>query len=176
VSSATPSTGTSTTRKVLAVVITILGLAAVVVALLLLTSNNNNSTSSNNANAASNAPQHAKKSTAKTVAFSPATVNVAVLNGTATAGLAHRVSVMLAGDGFKQGAVATAADQTRTATVVGYMPGKRAQGIAVAHALKLGPAVVQSVDPSTRAVACPPPAPCPSAVIVTVGSDLQNTP
>ncbi len=171
-----PPRGPSTLRKVLAVVVVLLALAAVVVALLLLTSSSGSTKSSGStSSASSNAPKH-NKTTVKVATINPATVTVSVLNGTATAGLAHRVSVELTGVGFKQGAVATAADQTRTATIVGYQPGHRTQALAVAKSLKLGPAVVQPVDQSTLAVACPPPTPCTSTVFVTVGSDLQNTP
>lgn len=101
-------------------------------------------------------------------------MTVSVLNGTATSGLAHRVAVKLSGTGYKQGTVATATDQTRTATVVAYMPGHRREATAVATALKLGSASVQPLDQNTQAVACPPPGACTSAVVVTVGSDLAN--
>ncbi len=172
-----PPRGPSTVRKVLAVVVALLVIAAVVVALLLLTATSGSTTStSSNANTSSSAPKTHKKATVRVATINPATVTVSVLNGTATAGLAHRVSVELTGVGFKQGAVATAADQTRTATIVAYQPGHRPAALGVAKSLKLGPAVVQPVDQSTLAVACPPPTPCTSTVFVTVGSDLQNTP
>jgi hypothetical protein len=102
----------------------------------------------------------------------PPPVTVAVLNGTATSGLAHRVATRLRSAGYKQGTIATASDQTRTATVVGFMPGHRRDALSVASALKLGSGSVQPVDTSTQAVACPPPAACNAAVVVTVGSDL----
>jgi hypothetical protein len=71
--------------------------------------------------------------------------------------------------------VATATDQTRTATTVAYLPGDKRDATAVAAALKLGPASVSPIDANTQAVACPPPAACTSAVVVTVGSDLATT-
>jgi hypothetical protein len=67
-----------------------------------------------------------------------------------------------------------AADQTHTTTVVAYTPGHRQQALEVATTLKLAPSAVQPVDQTTQQVACPPPAGCPSSVIVTVGSDLAR--
>ena len=78
----------------------------------------------------------------------PSTVTVSVLNGTASNGLAGRISNQLTSAGYKQGRVATASDQTRTATIVAYMPGHKPDALAVAKSLKLGPASVQPVDPS----------------------------
>jgi hypothetical protein len=101
-------------------------------------------------------------------------VTVAVLNGTATNELAHRVAAKLSAVGYKQGAVATAANQTQSATVVAYLPGFRNDALHVATALKLGPASVQPIDSSTQAVACPQPSPCTARVVVTVGADLAT--
>lgn len=103
-------------------------------------------------------------------AFSRGAVTVAVLNGTPTAGLAGQVATELVREGFGRGAVTNAQDQQRSATVVAYLPGHRKAAQEVARALRI-PAAVEPVDPDTRAVACPPPAPCTATVIVTVGSD-----
>jgi hypothetical protein len=108
------------------------------------------------------------------VAFNPTSVTVAVLNGTATNELAHRVALKLTGAGYKQGTVATAASQTQTATVVAYRPGFRNDALHVATALKLGPASVQPIDSNTQSVACPPPSACTANVVVTVGADLAT--
>jgi hypothetical protein len=107
-------------------------------------------------------------------AFNPASVTVAVLNGTATNQLAHTVSAKLSADGYKQGDVATAANQTQTSTVVAFLPGARTDALHVATALKLGPASVQPIDSSTQSVACPPPSACTANVVVTVGQDLAT--
>ncbi len=104
-------------------------------------------------------------------------MTVAVLNGTATNGLAHRVAGKLTGVGFRAGTVTTAADQTRTATTVAYLPGQQRGAFAVAAALKLGPASVAPIDPTSRTVACQglTAAACAAqGVVVTVGSDLAN--
>ncbi len=106
--------------------------------------------------------------------FDPHTVTVAVLNGTGTTGLAHRTALRLTGAGFRPGTVATATDQTHTATQVAYLPGFRSDALRVATTLKLPAADVASIDPGTRAVACPPPATCTADVVVTVGSDLAS--
>lgn len=107
-------------------------------------------------------------------AFNPASVTVAVLNGTATYHLAARVSGKLASGGYKPGTVKTASSQTQTATVVAYLPGFRNDAVHVATALNLGPAAVQPVDQNTQAVACPQPSPCTANVVVTVGADLAT--
>jgi hypothetical protein len=108
-------------------------------------------------------------------AFKPASVTVAVLNGTNVSQLAHRVEQKLTHDGYKGGTAATASDQTHTASVVGYLPGHQRDAARVASSLGLGPSAVQQVDQSARAVACPPPAACAASVVVTVGSDLSST-
>ena len=153
-------------------------IAGVVVALLVLTKGGN---STNNSTQAANKSKTTSTSTrprhrgAQTAAFSPSSVTVSVLNGTATAQLAHRVATKLTSFGYKEGTVATAADQTRTATVVAYLPGRQRDALAVAKSLKLGPASVQPIDQGTQAVACPPGTACTAGVVVTVGSDLATT-
>jgi hypothetical protein len=97
-----------------------------------------------------------------------------VLNGTPTNELAHRVALKLTAQGYKQGTVATASSQAQTATAVAFRSGSRNDALHVATALKLGPASVQPIDPSTQAVACPPPSACTANVVVTVGQDLAT--
>ena len=143
-----------------------------VAGLLIATSGGGSSQPSAGKAPASNAPAPAPKPAAP--AFNPASVTVAVLNGTSTNNLAHKVGSRLTAAGYKQGTVATASDQTRTKTIVAYLPGAHDAAVHVAAALKLGPSAVAPVDPSTRAIACPPPASCHAQVIVTVGSDLAS--
>ena len=172
-----PSRVPRSCRRVIVGVLALLVIAGVVVALLVLTkggnSTNNSTQAANKSKTTSTAtrPRHRR---AQTAAFSPSSVTVSVLNGTATAQLAHRVATKLSSFGYKEGAVATAADQTRTATVVAYLPGRQRDALAVAKSLKLGPASVQPIDQSTQAVACPPGTPCTAGVVVTVGSDLAT--
>jgi hypothetical protein len=108
--------------------------------------------------------------------FKPSSVTVAVLNGTDVSMLAHRVALKLGHAGYKQGAVATASDQTHVTTLVGYLNGHRRAASEVAHALGLSAGAVAPADQSAQTVACPPPAACAADVIVTVGTDLSNTP
>ncbi len=144
-----------------------------VVALLLVLTGNN-STSANSASNTTNAS--ARKHAARRPAVIPARVNVAVLNGTATAGLANRVALNLSSAGYKRGTVTNATDQTRTSTTVAYLPGFRRDAVAVAGSLKLPASSVAPIDQPTESVACPPPAACAANVVVTVGSNLGNIP
>jgi hypothetical protein len=151
----------------------VLGVVVVVAALLIVTSGPGTSTKTSTTTAAtqrSKAPKTHRRTKAKVV--NPALVTVAVLNGTATPNLAHTIGSRLAAVGYKEGAIVTASDQTQTSTVVGYLPGHRGDALAVATSLKLGSSSVAPVNQSSQSVACPPPATCTAAVIVTVGSDL----
>jgi hypothetical protein len=115
-----------------------------------------------------------RRASAATTRINPRTVTVAVLNGTATPGLAHRIAQRLGTDGFQTAKPTTASDQTRTSTTVAYIPGARNQALAVAKTLKVSSGSVAPVDQGTRAVACQGLATCPASVFVTVGSDLAN--
>jgi LytR cell envelope-related transcriptional attenuator len=143
---------------------------AVVVALVLLTGSNSSNKSSPTTQT-SNAP-----ALRRTAAFSPASVTVAVLNGTATNQLAHHVAAKLGTSGYKQGRIATATNQTEPKTTVAYLPGSqnRTDALHVATALDLKPSAVQPIDPTTKQVACPPPGACTANVVVTVGADLAT--
>jgi hypothetical protein len=171
------SSGSSPGRRILIGLLVLLVIGGIVAGLLLLTGGSgSNSSQSKSAAASKNAATTQRHHGTKSGAVTPSSVTVAVLNGTATNQLAHKVAQKLGGLGYKQGNVASAADQTHTATVVAYMSGHRRDGLAVASALKLGPASVQPIDPSTQAVCAVPPATtCAANVVVTVGSDLANT-
>jgi hypothetical protein len=109
-------------------------------------------------------------------AFKPSTVTVSVLNGTSTNQLAHHISARLAAGGYKQGTVATAANQTVATTVVAYTSGNtnRTDALHVAAALGLRSSAVRPVDQSTLQVACPVSTSC-ADVVVTVGADLATS-
>ncbi len=145
--------------------------AVVVAVLVLATSTNSTKSPSGASTQTTNAPvaRHAPT-------FTPSSVTVAVLNGTATNQLAHRVGAKLASSGYKDGRIATATNQTETATIVAYLPGSRNRidAMHVATALALKPAAVQPIDQTTRQVACPPPTACGANVVVTVGADLAT--
>ncbi len=167
--------GSRRVGRVLLAVLGVVALGGVIVLLVVLTSNSgSNSGTASSQSRTTNAPGTRRRQ-GQQATVAPSSVTVAVLNGTATAGLAHRVALNLSGSRYKEGTVATATDQTRTTTTVAYLPGFRRDALAVASSLKLPPSAVAPVDPSTQSVACPPPAPCAANVVVTVGSDLANT-
>jgi hypothetical protein len=99
---------------------------------------------------------------------------VTVLNGTATAGLAHRAAQRLRAVGFQVGKVTDAADQTAAASRVAYMSDRRIAAVAVTHVLGLPATAVGPIDSGTRAVACGGAATCATAVVVTVGRDYAR--
>lgn len=151
-------------------------LIGAVVAVLLIATSSGGTPKNASKTQTSNAPAAGHKSKHKSApAFSPATVTVSVLNGTSITNLAHRVGQTLATMGYKEGTIATAADQTHTTTVVEYEPGHRSNAVHVATSLKLTGSSVQPIDPTTQQVACPPPGTCTATVVVTVGTDLGNT-
>jgi hypothetical protein len=155
--------------------LTLLGLVAVVVVLLVITSSGSSNHASGTTAQSATAQSARRQKARPPAAVKPSAVTVAVLNGTSTSNLAHTVAQQLGTAGFKEGTIATAADQTQTATVVGYLPGSRRDALLVAKSLKLGSASVQPVDQSNRTVACPASSTsCPAQVVVTVGSDLAS--
>jgi hypothetical protein len=162
---------------VLAVLAGLLAVGAVVAGVLVIT-NINDASSQSRSSAEAAAARRAAESrrTASVTAVNPATVTVAVLNGTSTNGLAGDVSTKLHGDGYQKGYVGNfTSNQTQTSTAVLYMRGYKRDATSVATALKLRPAAVQPIDPSTQQIACPPASgPCKSSVVVTVGSDLAS--
>jgi hypothetical protein len=163
--------------KVLAVLAGVLAVGAVVAGVLVITNINHGSSQSRSSAEAAAARRAAEsRRTAPVAAVNPATVTVAVLNGTSTNGLAGDVSTKLHGDGYQKGYVGNfTSNQTQTSTAVLYMRGYKRNATSVATALKLRPAAVQPIDPSTQQIACPQTSgPCKSSVVVTVGSDLAS--
>ncbi len=168
-----PQGGGQGPNRVLIAIAGVVLLAVVVVVLVIVTSGGGSGSKS--AASSANTTNSPATKRAHKAAFNPSSVTVAVLNGTATNGLAKRVSLELSAKGYKPGTVATASDQTHTTTVVGYLSGFRRDAVAVAGSLKIGGSAVGPVDQASQAVACPPPASCPANVIVTVGADLANS-
>jgi hypothetical protein len=112
---------------------------------------------------------------AKVVKVNPTKVRVAVLNGTATDNLAADVSTKLNKVGFQQGETANFTNPDQTSTTVGYLPGDRAQAIAVAKALGIGTSSVAQVSTAARRIVCPSgAAACADQIVVTVGADLNS--
>lgn len=164
------SSGASPARRIVLAVVALLLVAAVAVALVLITRNGGSSSPTSHPRT-TNAP-----ASRQTAAFSPAAVTVAVLNGTSTNQLAHHVAAKLAADGYREGRIATAANQTLTASIVAYLPGakNRTDALHVARSLNLRSTAVQPIDQGTQQVACPPPGACGANVVVTVGADLAT--
>jgi LytR cell envelope-related transcriptional attenuator len=160
------------------VAVALVALAAVAVAVLIYALTSVGSSKPASATSTSNAPIAGHSAGG----FNPSSVTVAVLNGTATNQLAHRVGDKLAALGYKRGTIATAANQTATTTVVAYVGSStrrtraagRLDALHVARALGLRPTAVRPVDQSTLQVACPASAACTANVVVTVGADLAN--
>ena len=160
----------------LAILIGALGVAAVIAVLLIATSGGTNSPRSIIAPRTTNVPVPHKPRPAP-APFSPASVTVAVLNGTNTNQLAHTIGAKLMALGYKEGNLATAPNQSQATTIVSYFPGakNRAGALHVAASLKLNPSSVQPIDTPTQQVACPSTTPCTANVVVTVGADLANS-
>jgi hypothetical protein len=110
--------------------------------------------------------------------FSAASYKVAVLNGTAQAGLAGDVGNKLIADGYKKGNITNAASQTEGLTLVYYVK-SNANKIAAEHVAKAltlpasrvhkaGPSVIQSckISPTGASLGS-----CTAQVIVSVGQD-----
>ncbi len=157
----------------------LLGVGAVVAGVLVIKNINNSSSKSTSGSAASAAAARttaANRRTGQVAAVNPATVTVAVLNGTNTNGLAGKVSGRLDSAGYQKGYVGNfTPNQTQSSTLVQYMPGDKRDASAVASSLKLPPKSVEPLDSATQQIACPPSqGPCKSAVVVTVGSDLSS--
>jgi hypothetical protein len=149
----------------------LLGLAAIAVAIAVVLVVTSGSTA--------HRPPHRGTTSQMTLALKkvvPSSVTVAVLNGTTVNELAHRTGQRLIVQGFKEGQLATASNQSARRTTVAYLPGHRLDALAVAHALKLTAAAVAPAQSASKALACPGTAPCTADVIVTVGSDLAHAP
>lgn len=173
----------SLARRLVPVLIGLGAVAVIVVALLVLTRGGNSTTTVHNSARISGRHHHRSAAI-----VDPASVTVAVLNGTGVTNLAHDVATQLSGQGYKEGTIATAADQTHPTTIVAYLPGHQVAARAVATALKLKSSAVQPIDQQAMGVACPvggtsstagtsstsSGSSCAADVVVTVGSDLAG--
>jgi hypothetical protein len=178
----TPPSQPSRARRLVPILIGLVVVVVIVVALLIITHNPSSSTTVHKSH-----PVSARGKHGKSVAVVPSTVTVAVLNGTGITNLAHDVASRLGTDGYKEGTIATAADQTHSSTVVAYLPGHQADARAVTAVLNLKSGSVQSVNQQAMGVACPgasgattsstttsSSSTCSADVVVTVGSDLAG--
>jgi hypothetical protein len=111
------------------------------------------------------------KATTPAAAPAPGSYTVAVLNGTTVPGLARGVANRLQNTKFKIGNVTNAATQDRSATLVEFAPGHRAEADAVAKAIEVGKDAIQPLSPGSKTIAGNQ-----ATVVVTVGSDQNTSP
>jgi hypothetical protein len=111
------------------------------------------------------------KSTTPAAAPAPGSYTVAVLNGTTVPGLARGVANRLQNTKFKIGNVTNAATQDRSATLVEFAAGHRAEADAVAKAIEVGRDAIQPLSPGSKTIAGDQ-----ATVVVTVGSDQNTSP
>jgi hypothetical protein len=148
--------------------------AAVVAGALILTGGSSKKSPGTTSTSSANTAATTHRSNSATVVV-PSTVTVSVLNGTDMQGLAGEVSQKLISHGYRKGAVTNASDQTKTSTLIQYLPRDQRDALAVAAALKLSQGAVQPIDSATQKIACSAsPLGCTSAVFVTVGRDLAT--
>lgn len=93
----------------------------------------------------------------------PATVRVAVLNGTTTPGLAAQIGDSIEKQGFKLGTVTNFNDQQRAESVVLYAPGAEREAAEVGRRLKISQR--EPIDPESQSVAGD------ATVVVVTGRD-----
>jgi hypothetical protein len=101
----------------------------------------------------------------------PGSYTVAVLNGTTVPGLARGVANRLQNTKFKIGNVTNAATQDRSATLVEFAAGHRAEADAVAKAIEVGKDSIQPLSAGSKTIAGDQ-----ATVVVTVGSDQNTSP
>jgi cytoskeletal protein RodZ len=112
-----------------------------------------------------------KKTTPAASAPKPGTYEVAVLNGTTVPGLARGVANRLQNAKYKIGNVTNAATQDRSATLVEFAQGHRAEADQVAKAIDVGSDAIQPLSSGSKTIAGDT-----ATVVVTVGSDQNVSP
>jgi len=147
--------------------------ALAVVAAVLLSGGGGSPAGTQSASSTGATPRGATHSTASPAAAAPARdrVTVAVLNGTATAGLANTLATTLRNAGFVEGPIGNASDQQRSVTVVSYFGGHEADAQEVAKTLNVPADAVQPIDADTEAACGRSTGACAVPVVVTVGAD-----
>jgi hypothetical protein len=111
------------------------------------------------------------KAPTPTAAPKPGSYTVAVLNGTTVPGLARGVANRLQNTKYKIGNVTNAATQDRSATLVEFAPGHRAEADSVAKAIEVGADAIQPLSAGSKTIAGDQ-----ATVVVTVGSDQNTSP
>jgi hypothetical protein len=121
--------------------------------------------------AASGSKTTTSKRSAPSATPQPGTYTVAVLNGTTVPGLARGAANRLQNAKFRIGNVTNAATQDRSATLVEYAPGHRAEADSVAKAIDVGSDSIQALSAGSKTIAGDQ-----AAVVVTIGSDQNTSP
>jgi hypothetical protein len=154
----------------------VIGVAALVFALTSLggSSSGTAATTSTSATGKHASKAHGKSSSARSSskpaagAASPTETSVAVLNGTETSGLAHRISEQLHQGGYSQATALNGRPPgANQVTVVEYASGHRADAAGVASALGVGQAQPMEATVSSLAGS--------ATVVVIVGLDKAET-
>lgn len=104
-----------------------------------------------------------KKAPKQAGAIDPASVRVAVLNGTTVPGLAAQVGDSIQKQGFKLGTITNYNDQRRAESVVLYAPGAEREAAEVGRRLKISQR--EPIDPNSQGVAGD------ATVVVVAGQD-----
>jgi len=104
-----------------------------------------------------------KKTPNKAGGISPASVRVAVLNGTTVPGLAAQIADSVEKQGFKLGTVTNFNDQQRAESVVLYAPGAEREAAEVGRRLKI--AQREPVDAESQGAAGD------ASVVIVTGQD-----
>ncbi|MEJ7716188.1 MAG: LytR C-terminal domain-containing protein [Thermoleophilaceae bacterium] len=104
-----------------------------------------------------------KKTPNKAGGISPASVRVAVLNGTTVPGLAAQIADSVEKQGFKLGTVTNFNDQQRAESVVLYAPGAEREAAEVGRRLKISQR--EPIDAESQGVAGD------ATVVIVTGQD-----
>jgi hypothetical protein len=163
-------------RRTLALVLGgLVAAVAVVAAVLIVSSSSSSPGKTSPSSAAAAASERHRTAPTSTASVDPKTVTVAVLNGTDTSGLAGRIAQKLSADGYKQGLVGNATNQTQSKTTVAYRAGSQLRALSVAKALGLSSSVLAPINQTTQQIACAQQSPCKVNVVVTVGQNLATS-
>jgi len=164
-----PSAESSSRGPVIGAVIAALAVIAAVVYFVAIAGNDGSTTTETTEPRAVKTSTTNARTTRTTAAADNSNVSVFVLNGTTVNGLARGLANELEKQGYAIRGTETAADQTRSATLVMYAPGKRADALRVAQSIGKGSDVVQAVDPGSAALSQN------ASVVVLVGADQNVT-
>jgi hypothetical protein len=159
---ADPRSQSSGGRKPLLIAIAgALALAVVVFGVLQVTGGDDSGTTDGGGLSAT--PSDSDDDAASREPIDPASVTVAVLNGTTEAGLAAQIGDQIANEGFVRGVVTNNSDQARAESVVLYAPGAEREATDVSRRLDIPQR--EPIDPASQTLAGD------ATVVVIAGAD-----